>query len=282
MKFFNTPVEIIDINIENGAIKASRRAREVILLGILAGIFISFGASACSMAMHSIESAGLARAIGGAIFPVGLMLVVFLGAELFTGNCLIPLAVMDGKVKLRYMIKNLVLVFISNMAGAVFVAALSSLSGQWNTSTGLLGAFTLRTAVTKAALTPLQGITSGILCNILVCCSILVASAATDVTGKIWAIFFTIWAFATCGFEHCVANMYYLPAGLFAKTNPQYIEIAKETYGITEAQLSNLTIGSSATSILWVTLGNVIGGMVFVGLVFFVIHRKIHKPGEAD
>lgn len=277
MDSFYTPSKIIDITIQNGVKKVKKRKRTQLLLGFLAGMFIAFAAYSGSMAMHSVSSVGPARVLGGAIFPVGLMLVIFLGAELFTGNCLVAMAVFDKKVKVRDMFINLGVVFISNLIGALFIVVLCSLSGLWNSSGGLLGAYTINTALTKATLSPLAALSSGILCNILVCGSILVMTMSTDMTGKIWGIFFTIMAFVVCGFEHSVANMYYLLAGLFAKLNPKYIEVAQATYGLTDAQIDSLNIFTCLESTFFVSLGNMIGGMVFVAAIFFLIFKKLEN-----
>lgn len=278
MDSFYTPSKIIDITIQNGIKKVKKRKRTQLLLGFLAGMFIAFAAYSGTMAMHSVTSTGPARVLGGAIFPVGLMLVIFLGAELFTGNCLISLAVMDKKVKASAMFQNLAIVFIGNLLGALFIVILCFASGLWNTSGGLLGAYTINTALTKATLAPIAAIASGILCNILVCGSILVMTMSTDVTGKIWGIFFTIMAFVVCGFEHSVANMYYLLAGLFAKLNPEYVELAKKTYNLTSEQIDSLNLPNCLESTFYVSIGNMIGGMIFVSAIFFIIFRKLEKP----
>ena len=278
MDSFYTPSKIVDITIQNGVKKVKKRRRTQWLLGYLAGMFIAFAAYSGTMAMHSVTSVGPARVLGGAIFPVGLMLVIFLGAELFTGNCLVAMAVFDKKVKVLDMFKNLGVVFTANFLGALFFVVLCFCSGLWDTSGGLLGAYTINTALAKATLTPLEALSSGILCNILVCGSILVMTMSTDMTGKIWGIFFTILAFVVCGFEHSVANMYYLTAGLFAKLNPQYIDVAMETYGLTTEQVDSLNILNCLESTLFVSIGNMIGGMIFVAAIFFIIFRKLEKP----
>ena len=178
------------------------------------------------------------------------------------------------------MLKNLGVVFLSNLLGALFIVVLCYLSGLWNTSGGLLGAYTINTALTKATLSPVSAISSGILCNILVCGSILVMTMSTDMTGKIWGIFFTIMAFVVCGFEHSVANMYYLLAGLFAKLNPNYVNLAKETYHLTSEQIDSLNIINCLESTFFVSLGNVIGGML-LSAIFFLIYKKLEKSKNA-
>ena len=158
--------------------------------------------------------------------------------------------------------------------GALIFDALLIYSGNLNYTSGLLGAYTIKVAIGKIALSPAQCITSGILCNILVCFAVLMAVAAKDVIGKVWAIFFPIWAFVICGFEHCVANMFYIPAGMMAKANPVYVEKAMEAYGLTMEQIDGLTAMSSLANFIPVTIGNIIGGMIFVGLPMYLIHRK--------
>lgn len=273
-KHFNTPSEVIEGNINAGVGKANLPLGRMILLGIMAGAFIALGGATSSTAVHSISDVGLARTLAGAIFPVGLMMIVFVGGELFTGNCLITMAVMDKKATVMQMVRNLVVVYLSNLVGALIVDLLIFYSGNLDYTNGLLGAYTIKVAVAKANIAPIKAITSGILCNILVCIAILMAGAAKDIAGKIWAIFFPIWAFVVGGFEHCVANMFYIPAGMLAATNPDYVAKAEEAYGITAAQCEGLTVLQSLQNFIPVTIGNIIGGAVCVGMMCFLIHKK--------
>ena len=273
-KHFNTPSEIIEGNINGAVTKANLPLGKMILLGIMAGAFIALGGATSSTAVHSISDVGLARTLAGAIFPVGLMMIVFVGGELFTGNCLITMAVLDKKVKLSQMLRNLVVVYFSNLVGALIVDLLIVYSGNLDYTNGLLGAYTIKVAIAKANIDPVKGVVSGILCNVLVCMAILMAGAAKDIAGKVWAIFFPIWAFVVGGFEHCVANMFYIPAGILAANNPVYVAKAEEVYGITAAQCENLTVLQSLHNFIPVTIGNIIGGAVFVGVMYFLIYKK--------
>lgn len=273
-KYFNSPAEIVEANIKAGERKVSLPVSKMILLGIIAGAFIALGGAASSTAVHGISDVGSARALAGMIFPVGLMMVVFLGAELFTGNSLIIMAVLGKKVTWKQMLKNLIVVYFSNLAGAILIAWLLTYSGNLNYSGGLLGAYTIKVAVAKIEISALQGITSGILCNVLVCIAVLMAAAAKDITGKVWAIFFPICAFVVGGFEHCVANMFYIPAGILAAANSDYVIKAQEVYGITAEQINGLNIMNSLQNFIPVTIGNLIGGMLLVGVTFFWIYRK--------
>ncbi|MEE0059461.1 MAG: formate/nitrite transporter family protein [Acutalibacteraceae bacterium] len=273
----NTPLDIAESTIKSGVDKGNLPLIKMILLGIMAGAFIALGGVASNVAVHGIADVGLARTLAGAIFPVGLMLVVFTGSELFTGNCLMLTAVLDKKLKVIQMIKNLVIVYFSNLIGALIIDVLVFFSGQFNYSAGGLGAYTIKVALAKTTIDPSTAIVSGILCNILVCLAIIMAGAAKDVTGKILAIFFPIWAFVICGFEHCVANMFYIPAGILAATNSDYVQKANELYGITAEQCTALTHFNGIESFLFVTIGNIIGGMIFVGLIYYMAHKKFSK-----
>ena len=277
--YFNSPAEVVEANMKGAQGKAALSARKMILLGMLAGAFIALGGAASSTAAHGIADVGLARAVSGMIFPVGLMMVILLGGELFTGNCLMVMAALDGRVAWGRVLRNLVIVYLSNLAGAVLIAVLLYLSGNLNYSGGLLGAYTIKTAVAKAGIAPAQGIASGTLCNFLVCAAILMAAAARDIAGKIWAVFFPIGAFVIGGFEHCVANMFYIPAGMLAAMNPAYAAKAQEAYGITTEQLGVLNGWNGGCSLIFVTAGNVIGGMVLVGIPLFLANCGI-RSGE--
>ncbi len=272
---FYTPAEVVKSNIKSAVAKANLPLAKMILLGMMAGAFIAFGGAASSVAAHGVADVGLARSIAGAIFPVGLMLVVFTGSELFTGNNLMIMAVIDKKITLLKMIRNLVVVYFANFIGALIIDVLVFFSGQFDFSGGGLGAYTIKVALAKTSIAPVTAVISGILCNILVCLAIVLAGTAKDSIGRIFGIFFPIAAFVVCGFEHCVANMFYIPAGMLAATNTAYVQKAQELYGITAQQCSNLTHFAGTESLLFVTIGNIIGGMLFVGVVLYMAHIKL-------
>lgn len=274
---FNTPAEVISATLEGGKRKSQLPLGKMILLGIMAGAFIALGGATSSTAAHNISNVGLARAVSGVIFPVGLMMIVFVGGELFTGDCLMVMDVMCGKVTWKDCIRSLCIVYISNLIGALIIDVLVFYSGNLDYTSGLLGAYAIKVAVGKVSITPIKGITSGILCNILVCIAVLMAAAASDIAGKVWAIFFPIMAFVVGGFEHCVANMFYIPIGIMAASNPTYAAKAEEAYGITAEQLSQLTVLGSLQNFIPVTIGNIIGGMIFVGVPCYLIQAAKKK-----
>ena len=276
-----TPLQIVAANMNAAKGKTELSLLRMILLGIFAGMFIAGGASASSLAMHAIGNVGIARFVAGAIFPVGLMRIVFVGGELFTGDCLMIMGCVHGRFSAGKMLKVLVVVYLSNFLGSVLFAELVNLSGQYNYTNGLLGAFTIKVALGKVGLSFGAAFASGILCNIFVCMAVLMAMAAKDIAGKVWAIFFPILAFVVSGYEHCVANMYYIPAGILAKANPAYAAAAIESYGYTTLQLESLNWTAFVVkNLVPVTLGNIAGGMVFVGLPLYYIHAQKLKAGE--
>ncbi len=274
-KNYNSPAEVVEMNIKAGIDKANQPLLKMILLGIMSGAFVALGGAASSTAVHSIPNVGLDRVLIGLIFPVGLMLIIFMGGELFTGNCLLLMGVLDKRITVKGCLRNLVVVYFSNLVGALVVDALICYSGNLNYTDGLLGAYAIKTAIAKvSSATFVRGVASGILCNVLVCAAVLLATASRDIVGKIWAIFFPIMVFVVSGFEHCIANMFFIPMGMMAATNPTYVAKAQEAYGITLEQIENLTVLNSLSNFIPVTIGNVIGGMLCVALPLYLAHKK--------
>lgn len=258
--------------------KIQTSSKRVFGKAVLAGAMIAMGAAMSSVAAHSVNNVGLARLTAAVVFPVGLMMVILLGAELFTGDCLAILSVFDKQQRLRDVIKLLVVVYLGNFAGAVLIAFLIAQSGQLDYSSGLLGAYTVKIAIGKVNLTVTQGIVSGILCNILVCVAVLMAMCAKDVTGKLLASFFVIMLFVTGGFEHCVANMYYITAGLFAAARPEYAQLAEDVYGFTAKQMASLNVCNYLVkNLLPVTIGNILGGVLFVAAPLYYLNKDVKK-----
>lgn len=277
--FLNTADKIME-NYENSSYnKMVKSPFEIMVAAVLAGMFIAFGASSSSVAAFGIEDVGLARTLTGCVFPVGLMLIVLVGGELFTGDCLMFAGFLDRRYKARQMARVLFFVYLGNIVGSVVVAALVSWSGQWNYGSGALAAYTIKIAYGKVHLSFGSAFVSGILCNILVCFAVLTAGASKDVIGKIWGCFFPILAFVLAGYEHCVANMYYIAAGIIAAGNQEYAAKAMELYGYTEQELASLNVGSMfAVNLLPVTIGNIVGGMVFVAMpIYYLTKKKAQK-----
>lgn len=244
------------------------------VLAILAGAFIAFASSGSNVAIHTIKSVGIAKALAGALFATGLIMVVIAGAELFTGNCLIVMSCVDGQSSWTSLLKNWFFVYAGNLAGALLVVFLILGSGQLNFSKGLLGGFTIHVAAYKTGLTFANAFLMGILCNWLVCIAVWMSYGAQDIAGKILAIFFPIWLFITSGFEHSVANMYYIPAGIIAKSNPVWVQQAI-SLGAASEKLEALNWGSFfINNLLPVTLGNIVGGALFVGIAYWFVFGR--------
>jgi formate/nitrite transporter len=279
MNNYNTPAEICDVAINAAVGKANMPILKMLVLSIAAGAFIAFGAVCSAVAMHNIADVGIARFVCGAVFPLGLMLIVIVGGELFTGNCLMIEALMEGKIKLLGWLKNLLVVYTGNLIGSILIAAIVSVAGTWNYTGGALGAFTIRVAVSKATLSFGPALASGVLCNMLVCAAVLFAFGGRDIISKIMGIWFPIMAFVLAGFEHSIANMYYLFAGLFASQNPAYVAKAGELYSIGAEKIASLDFMGFMANLVPVTIGNIIGG-VAIGLVMWLAFKSkaLNKP----
>lgn len=283
-----TPPEISKITVENGIKKSKTPILNLFILGILAGAFIAFAAEGSNMAAFNLfsrpETYGLGRVLAGAVFGTGLMLVLIAGGELFTGNTMIIAGVLDKKVSLRDMLKNWIVVYIGNFIGSVFIAFMMNQSGLFSSGSNMLGAVTISIASYKTGLAFTQAFILGIMCNWLVCLAVWMSYSAKDVTGKIFAIFFPIMLFATSGFEHSIANMYYIPAGIIAKSNKALADAAM-VLGVTPEKLNHLNWGNLFTkNLLPVTLGNIVGGGFFVAFVYWFVYIRTsgNLKKEAD
>ncbi len=277
-KRFLAPAAIADAMIGVGKGKCSLKTSQMTLLGIFAGAYIAFGAFACAMISHSVENVGLSKFAGAAVFPVGLMLVVLCGAELFTGNNLIAVAYLNKDVTLNQMLKNWVFVYVGNLIGSLLIAFAIVGSGLLSTSGGGLGATVIKVASAKVSMTFGQAIVRGILCNILVVLAVWFAVGAQDFISKIWACWFPIMLFVLSGFEHSIANMYFIPVGILAKANAQFAEIS----GLAADKLAAINWGTFLTNnIIPVTIGNIIGGAVIVSWVYWYVYKGCKKEENA-
>ena len=266
-----SPAEIAARYADAGAGKAKRSTPLLIVLGILAGALIALGSSATNTAVYGISEVWTARMICGLLFPFGLGMVVVMGAELFTGNCLITISVLDKRCTAMGMIRNWVIVYLSNFVGSLLVAASCAWFGQLNYSGGQLAVYTMKVAATKCAIPFQNGVVLGFMCNLLVCLGVLMAMSAPDTPGRIMGAFLPVSYFVLCGFEHCVANMYYISAGLMAKAVPAYAELAAQSgVDLSALTVSNFLIGN----LVPVTIGNILGGAALGWLMWFCHLKK--------
>ena len=270
MELSFSPAEIAARYADSGVAKTKRPTSQLIVLGLLAGALIALGSAATNTAVYGIQDTWTARTICGLLFPFGLGMVVVMGAELFTGNSLISISVLDRRCSVSGMLRNWVIVYLSNFAGSLLVAAGFAFFGQMDYSGGALAVYTMRVAATKCALPVGNAIVLGFLCNFLVCLGVLMSMSAKDTAGRILGAFLPVCYFVLCGFEHCVANMYYISAGLMAKAVPAYAELAAQS-GL---DLSSLTVsGFLVGNLLPVTIGNILGG-VCLGAMMWFCHLK--------
>ncbi|MGO8990267.1 MAG: formate/nitrite family transporter [bacterium] len=249
-----------------GVAKATSPWFTVFVLGILAGSYIGFGgllSTTVTFDMAARWGIGFTKILGGAAFSVGLMLVVIAGAELFTGNNLMVSSVMMKEITFSTMLKRWGIVYVANFIGGIIIALLFYFSGLWKTGDGALGVAAVKTAYNKVALSFGEALWRGIGCNWLVCLAVWMALAARQIIGKIFAIFFPIMAFVAIGFEHSVANMYFIPTGILLMNGAGVTNVP----GIDPSILT--WVNFLWRNLLPVTIGNIIGGAVFVGMSYW-------------
>jgi formate/nitrite transporter len=275
-----SPAEIAKELMETGCRKSSLPTYALLILGMMAGAFIAFAAAGSNVAIHTVESVGIAKALAGTLFTAGLMMVIIAGGELFTGNSLIIISCLEGRNKWPKLLRNWLWVYLGNFIGALIIAFFVVKSGQLNFSDGALAGFTIKTAVYKTGLTFENAFFMGVLCNWLVCLAVWMAAAAKDVAGKVLAIFFPIWLFVASGYEHSIANMYYIPVGILAKANGDWVNAAL-SMGVSPEALEGLNWFSLVTrNLIPVTLGNILGGALFVGGAYWLSYLYKGKKKE--
>jgi len=272
------PAEMAARAEEVGRAKATMPPLVTMALAILAGAFIALGAvfATTATAGDVAVTFGIHRLIGGLAFSLGLILVVIAGAELFTGNNLVVMALAAKRITVWQLLRNWAVVYVGNFIGSVATAALVFVSGQYQMGGGAIGRNALDIALGKCRLDVVEAIALGILCNALVCLAIWLCFSARSVTDKVLAITFPITAFVAAGFEHSVANMFFVPIALFIKAgaSPDYwqsIGRTPEFYG--DLDWGHFLMNNLAP----VTIGNIIGGSVLVGLVYWFIYGRNAK-----
>ncbi len=260
----NTPAEIAQLYIMVGDGKTARKSWVLFVLACFAGAFIAFGGLGSQIASYGMQSPGLAKFISGVVFPIGLMMVIVAGGELFTGNCLIFISVLSKNTYLSAMLRSWIVVYLGNAVGAMFVAFLANYGHVFDMYDKGLAQAVVSVAEAKVTLPFFDGFAKGILCNFMVCIAVWVSFSTEDIAGKIMALYLPIMLFVICGFEHCIANMYFIPAGL----------MAKGVYGIDAGNLTWLSF--LVKNLLPVTLGNIVGGSILVGGGYWLVYLTQH------
>ncbi|HKM38957.1 MAG TPA: formate/nitrite transporter family protein [bacterium] len=268
---FNNPAENAKGLLNVGKAKGNLSSANMILLGILAGVYIALAAQLATIAtndMGGFFGDGVTRVMMGVTFTLGLMLVVIAGAELWTGNNLMVPAAYTGVITWGQLLKNWVLVYFSNFFGSLLMVWLMAATGLWQANGGAVGVRALGIALAKVQMGFGAAVARGILCNVLVTIAVMFALAAKDIGGKLWGMFFPIAAFVTSGFEHSIANMYFVPAGILLKADAKIVEMLGK-------DISGLTWGSFiSNNLIPVTLGNFIGGALIVATGYYLIYIK--------
>lgn len=260
------PAQIAITYVTVGTNKAKLPIAKMFVLAIFAGIFIAIAGASAAIASTTIADPSTARLLNALIFPGGLVMVVLAGSELFTGNSLLLIPLLEKRIKIHELIKSWIVVYLGNLCGSLFVASIFVYSHTAGLYEGQLAQSLVNTAVTKTSLTFTDAFLRGILCNILVCIAVWITIGASTAAGKVFGLYLPIVVFVLAGYEHCVANMFYIPAGIFSASE----------YGITAEGLtwSNFFL----KNLLPVTLGNILGGfLVGGGYWFSYLHQTAHK-----
>ena len=259
-----------------GVTKGNHEVFKTFLLALLGGAYIAMGSVFCTTVMTGMETMpyGIQRLMGGIAFSLGLILVVVGGAELFTGNVLLVMATASRRLSWNKLVLNWTIVYIGNFLASVMTAYLIFRAGHYTAADGAVGKLAMNMATAKVTLDFLPALIRGIYCNALVCLGVWLCYSCRSTADKILAILFPITAFVAAGFEHCIANMYLIPMGLFVKGDTAYWA----SKGLDLAAYSNLTWSHFVmTNLIPVTIGNIIGGGLFVGGIYWMIYLR---PGN--
>ncbi len=262
-KRFLTPIETTQLIADNGRRILTQPLSRTLVLSLLAGFYIAFGAELATLVTSDTAEhfgIGVSRLLGGSVFSLGLMLVVICGAELFTGNSLLTKGALQGQIPWQKIAENWTIVILGNLVGSLFLAWLMVESELWQI--GRVAEHAVGIAAAKCDLSFGVALVRGILCNWLVCLAVFMATAARDIPGKVLACYAPIMAFVASGFEHSVANMYFIPTGLLLK--------AKLGLTVPSLTWSNFFV----SNLVPVTLGNIIGGAIFVGFAYWFAYLK--------
>ena len=260
-----SPSQIAEKYVAVGKSKASLPVSRMFVLAIFAGMFISIAGASATIASSAVDNASISRLINSLIFPAGLVMVVLAGSELFTGNCLVLISVIKKEVKVLSFLKCLAVVYIGNLVGSLLVTLLFVYGHTPDLYEGALAQTLVTTAAAKTSLSFQDAFIRGILCNFLVCIAVWITAGGQNAVDKVVGLYPPIFVFVLGGYEHCVANMFYIPAGIMCASE----------YGIAA---EGLNWGAFfINNLIPVTLGNIIGGAVVVGMGYWFAYLKGSK-----
>lgn len=258
---YYSPAEVASILNEGGVGKAKRGTLDLIVLGILAGAYVSIAGLVSLIVGHDAPEflgVGVSRFLIGTVFTLGLALVLLAGAELFTGNCMMSMTLLDRKITWSEMFRNWFLVYFSNFLGSLLVAGIVYAAQVGSMNHGLLGEYAAKVADGKMSLTFSVALFRGIMANWMVCLGVWIAAGAKDVAGKVLGMYLPIMGFVAANFEHSVANMFFVPFGLLQEKSLDFAHLANFTW----------------KNLVPVTIGNIIGGSVFVGVFYWYLYLR--------
>jgi formate transporter len=263
-----------------GVHRASMDPLTVVVLSVVGGAFVSFGAifATTVSAGSGALPYGVAKLLSGVVFSVGLIMVVVAGAELFTGNNLIVMAWASGKVKTRSLLLNWLVTFVGNCFGAMATAGLMLYTTQYTFGAGAVGLAALTTANSKTALAFVPAVALGIMCNALVCLAAWMCYSARTAVDRVALLILPIAAFAAAGFEHSIANAYFIPMGLFIKATAP--DSFWSSIGKTAADFPELTWAGFVANLVPVAIGNIIGGSLLVAAVYWFVYLRTSRPRQ--
>jgi len=266
-----SPAEMAQRVLDTGVSKGRLPIGSALALAVLAGAFIAIGAAFATLAMTETGlGLGPTKVLGGVTFSLGLILVVVAGAELFTGNNLVAMAWASRAISTRLLLRNWLLVYLGNFIGAASTALLVFWAGTWAADANSTGLTAIRIAAAKTQLGFGEAFARGVLCNALVCLAVWLCQSGRTTTDKILAIIWPITAFVALGFEHSIANMYFIPFGLLLKSSPGLVAAAQEM-GV---PLDRLDASGFAGNLIPVTLGNIVGGTLLVAAIYWFVYLR--------
>ena len=269
MEFMNSPAEIAKLYVYIGASKSKLPVGRMLMLAVFGGLFIAMGGLGSSIASYGVQPAAIGKILGALVFPIGLMMILVGGGELFTGNSLILMAVLDKRATVKGMLRNWGIVYLGNFIGSMIIALIVAYSGLLEYFDGTMKQVVINVAVTKVNLSFLQAFLRGILCNFMVCIAVWASVSAADIVSKIAAMYLPIFLFVLCGFEHCVANMYFIPTGILSSC----------IYNIPAGDMTlvSFLVKFVVNNLIPVTLGNITGGAIMVGMGYWYVYVKLKR-----
>jgi len=264
-----SPEQVAEYTLEVGVKKANNSFIRSFLLAVMGGMFIALAAIGSLIATSTIDNFSVSALVGGLVFSTGLVMVVIAGGDLFTGNVLIILSVLQKRTHAAKMVRNLAAAFLGNLVGAMGIVFMVQYSGLLTSGSGAVLKKLILKASHKLEYPFYQAFLLGVLCNLMVCTAVWMMYSAKDTAGKVLACIFPITVFVLSGYEHIVANMYYIPAGILAASNSEYVRLA----GLSADSIANLTFGDIGINFVPVFLGNLVGGLI-IGTLYNTIYLR--------